>query len=427
MDFRFYRHFSKIKDSKLLRISARNSIQVVIQFIIGILKIKITSIWLGPTGMALLSQFMNFVQIASNISGAGITGGTTKMLAAYSYSPKRIRYTITTSTTITIVFSFITSLCIFVLAPHLSQSLMHSQDYTTTFRIAGFFLFFQALTNLSLAILKGKKNYNTFIKYNIFIVISSVAILFPFTVAWGIKGAIWAFLLSFLFSGVFFIKLLKPTWSSFIFFKPIAKRFFGFSLMLFIPITISPVIQIIIRDTIIQHCSITQAGWWDGINRISLTYTSIIFSSLSLYYQPRITELVSFSKIKKEVYDTIKIIMPIVLVGSTSIFLARKLIIPLLFSAEFYEMHNLFLFQCIGDVLKVISWLFATVLVMKENIKYYILCELFMALFRPSIALALIPKYGINSTTLCYLISNITYLIIIYLAFKYHGKKEHIK
>ncbi len=72
----------KLQENNFLKISIKNFYQVLLRFFIGILNIKIMSIWLGANGFALMGQFGNFVQVAVSLAGGGINQGVTKLISS---------------------------------------------------------------------------------------------------------------------------------------------------------------------------------------------------------------------------------------------------------------------------------------------------------------------------------------------------------
>ena len=67
----------------LIKVSIRNSIQVITKFIVGVLNIKIIAVTVGAEGMALLGQLNNFLQISSGISSLGFNKGIVKLISQH--------------------------------------------------------------------------------------------------------------------------------------------------------------------------------------------------------------------------------------------------------------------------------------------------------------------------------------------------------
>lgn len=113
-----------------------------------------------------------------------------------------------------------------------------------------------------------------------------------------------------------------------------------------------PVTQMLLRGYVISHLSSIEAGWWEGMNRISAMYLMIITSSFGVYYLPRLSELTDRLEISKEIRKAYKIIIPVLLIGIITIYSLRYFIIRILFTADFLPMENLFIWQLLGDFLR---------------------------------------------------------------------------
>ena len=68
-----------IKQHILIKVLSLNSISVAVNFLFGIISVKIISVYLGASGMALLGSFRNFTSIVKSISTIGINNSIIKL------------------------------------------------------------------------------------------------------------------------------------------------------------------------------------------------------------------------------------------------------------------------------------------------------------------------------------------------------------
>src|SRR5690606_21186670 len=102
----------------------------------------------------------------------------------------------------------------------------------------------------------------------------------------------------------------------------------------------------------------------------------IATTTLSTYYLPKLTKLESKEEIRKEVGLGYLRILPIVIVSGSIIYYFRKEIILILFTKEFAGMEKMFLFQLLGDFVKIASWLIGVLLSAKALVKTHITTEI---------------------------------------------------
>ncbi len=98
---------------------------------------------------------------------------------------------------------------------------------------------------------------------------------------------------------------------------------------------VSPLSQILVRSTLVDRFALTYAGYWDAMWRISALYLTLVTTTLSLYYLPRIAEIPRWPEMRRELLLVYRTVLPLVIVASIAIFLARDLIISASVSQRF--------------------------------------------------------------------------------------------
>ena len=179
-----------------------------------------------------------------------------------------------------------------------------------------------------------------------------------------------------------------------------------------------PVSQLLIRGYIIKEFSITEAGFWEGINRISAMYLMFVTTSFSVYYLPKLSEIKEDKLLRQEILKTYKIITPVIFVNLLIIYLLKDLVINILFTKEFYPMKELFLWQLIGDFFKILSWMLAFVMVAKSMTKTYITTEIVFSVLLVVLSYYFINQNGVVGATQSYCINYIIYFGAMIFVFK---------
>ena len=82
-------------------------------------------------------------------------------------------------------------------------------------------------------------------------------------------------------------------------------------------------------------------------------------------------------------------------------------------------MKELFLWQMIGNTIKVAGWLFGYVLVAKAMIKYTVGTEIIFAITFISLSIYFINIYGLVGVTYAYVINSLLHFFIMYYIYKY--------
>lgn len=409
---------------ELIKVFSLNAISTLIHMCTALVSTKVVASIIGPSGVALLGQLNNINAMLQGVAGGGIRSGVTKFIAEYKEDDHRIKSYISNALIISSVFTFIISLICILGHKFLSDTIMLSSDYGYVFVVLGFTIFLYTLNSLLISILNGFKEFKKYVVINISSSIFSLLFSITLCVLWGLKGAMISAVT--FQSVVLFVTIYqcrKCTWfrKSYFFgstdFK-IIKEYLQYTLMSFVTLSVVPVTQMLLRGYVISEISIIEAGWWDGMNKISHLYLSIITASLSVYILPRMSELTDRWALKKEIIKCYKLIIPFMLVCTLILYSFRHFIIWVLYSPEFYSMENLFIWQLLGDLFKVTSWILSYLMLAKLKTKVFISSEIISGIGSLLIRFICVKHYGVVGLNIGYLITYVLYFLVMIWLFR---------
>lgn len=179
-----------------------------------------------------------------------------------------------------------------------------------------------------------------------------------------------------------------------------------------------PVSQMLLRGYVISEISPVEAGYWEGMNRISQMYLMIITSSFGVYYLPRLSELTDRSELRKEIIKSYKVIIPMLLIGFTLIYFFRIIIIRTLFVPAFLPMANLFVWQLVGDFFKICSWVLAFLMIAKSMTRTYVILEILSTTSFVILGFLFMTKNGVIGIPQGYMVNYILYMICMTVIFR---------
>lgn len=395
----------------LFKTSVLNGIAVFIKMVTMFVLNKILAMYVGPSGYAVIGQFQNFIQMTTSFSGGAINTGVIKYTAEYYEEPEIQRAVWQTTGSLILILSICFSILVILFRAPLASYILDSKEYQSIFIWFAMFLILFNFNALFLAILNGKKEILKLVIANIsgslfaLIVTSSLAVWF------GLYGALVA--LSIYQSIVFIITFslcLKSSWFkvSYLFGyiqKKIAKKLSSFIFMALVSAICIPLSQIAIRYYLIQEYGLDYAGYWEAMIRLSTAYLMFISTTLGVYYLPRLSEIQEVDEIKKEVYKGYKFIFPLALIGGVIVYLLRDFIIQLLFTESFLPMEKLFLWQMIGDSLKIGSWILAFLMLSKAMTKLFITTEILFALSSVLLTIVGTKFFGFEGVSIAHMVN----------------------
>lgn len=409
----------------LLKISVLNGVAVLIKTATMFILNKILAVYVGPAGYAAIGQFQNFIQMVTAFAGSAINTAVIKYTAEYYEDETQQRTIWKTAGSIVLFFSLLFSFSIFLLQKQLSLYIFHTEKYQSIFVWFAVFLTFFTFNALFLAILNGKKEVLKLVIANIFGSLFSLAITSVLAIKYNLYGALVA--LSIYQSLAFFVTLFlcyKSDWFQFGYLfgkvdKEIAKKFLAFALMALVSAICVPLSQMVIRSYLTNEYSAIYAGYWEAMIRLSAAYLMLVTTTLGVYYLPRLSELKNLKDIKTEVYLGYKYFFPLAIMGGLMIYILRDWIITVLFSNTFLPMRELFLWQMIGDSLKIGSWILAYLMLSKAMTRLFITTEIIFALTSIILTYIFTQMIGFEGVSVAHMVNYGLYWVVMsYLVFK---------
>ncbi|CAI8889164.1 Lipid III flippase [Pseudomonas sp. IT-P74] len=418
-------------DSKRALISAALTTLAQISKIgVGFAFIKLVAVYLGAEGMGQLGHFMSAVTMLSLLAGGGIVNGLIKYVAQYKKQPKELLKTIAVSKAYSLVFCVVVCLLGCAFSRIISSYIFKTPDYYWIVVFLSVSQFGFAFTNLVTGVANGLRDTKTFA------VIQIVGNILVLPVSWiliqrfDFVGAAISMVLFFSFYSIpalyFYCKsifLKLPI--GFKFEKQGFKRLLSFTLMATVGAISVPLVEIIIREQIIEHVGFVAAGIWQASIKISSAYMGFFTIFLAVYFMPMVSEKTKVSEITPLVFRFMKLVMVIFVLGGTVFFALRQYVIPLLLSSEFSELEDLIKYQLLADFFRVITYVISFVVVARAALKIYLLSELTQGVVFCSFSLFFLNGgQGVEGAFVANLIMNVIYFIVSVFGFVIYKRRN---
>ena len=403
----------------LLKTSVLNGVAVLIKTATMFLLNKILAVYVGPAGYAAIGQFQNFIQMITTFAGSAVNTAVVKYTAEYHEDETKQKTVWKTAGSIVLLFSFIFTFLVLIFHQTLSLWIFKTEAYGSVLIWFAIFLIFFNLNTLLLAILNGKKEIVKLITANIAGSLFSLTITGLLAVRFGVYGALVA--LSIYQSLNFIVTLYlsyKSEWFEFSYIwgridPGFSKKIAAFALMALVSAVCVPLSQMVIRSYLVLEYNATYAGYWEAMIRLSAAYLMLVTTTLSVYYLPRLSELTDIKEIKKEVYLGYKFIFPLAVIGGSIVYLLKDWIIPLLFSTDFLPMRELFLWQMIGDTLKIGGWILAYLMLGKAMTKLFVSTEIIFACSSIVLTYFCTQFFGFEGVSIAHLVNYALYWLFV--------------
>ncbi len=390
----------------------------------GLIITKITAQKFGVLGAYQMGNFNNLIGILNAFTFISIVNGIIKYFAEYKNIEENFYKAFNTAFTLLFSGSVLVGLIAILFNKSLSQYAFKSEEFSDLFLFYGSTVLFFAQQQLILAYFTSKGEIKNLAILNWCAGLSQLGITIFLIFNMGIRGAMVSNLvgglLVFLIGGCMMISQHSLTWPKLKFNldKTLAIQYFKFGLVTFISLFTSSYIFIQIRDYISINATTQEAGLWTSMTNLSDRLYSLIVSTISVYYFPKVAETVDPTALIREVRKAFKRIIPIIVFISFTVWLTRDIIIYLLLSKEFVPMRQLFLFQMLGLFLRCSAAIFAYLALAKAMIKTALILEMFYLMALWICTTLCLQWFGWLGVSYSYAAANGLYLVGYFIAFR---------
>ncbi|MDP5158698.1 MAG: O-antigen translocase [Flaviramulus sp.] len=414
-----------INNKVLVKIASLQTTSVITRIIAGILTSKAIAVFIGPVGLALIGNLRDFVAAFHTLATVGFYKGIVRYVSEFKDNTIELSKTLSTVYYTGFFSTVLVSIFCYFNAEWINDAIFPEyNNYTFVIQIFAIVLPFYALNMFSFSIMNGFSKYKILIVINIIGQILSVSIALLLIYQEKLKGALISVVIA--ESIIFLITLVgiinRRSLISYVRVENVSlivlKKMGFYSLMALFTAFLLPLVTIAIRSYIIDNISYKDAGFWEAITRISKYYLMLVSSFIALYLLPRFSEIEDSKEFKKEVFSFYKTIIPFLAVGMLLIFLFKKYIVLTIFTEEFEPVEDLFLWQLIGDFVKILSIVIAYQFLAKKMFWHYILTEAFLIITLYTTSVYFIDLFdSVKGAVIAHCVSYVMYYGIILLIF----------
>lgn len=402
----------------LAKASVWTAVSTLVKILAGLLVVKMLAVSYGPAGVGQAGNFRQLITVLGVLAGAGIFNGVTKYVAQYQQQPETLRAVTGTASSMVLGFSLLLALVFLLFAAPVSRALFGHDHYQHVIRMVAFLQMGIAWANLALAIMKG---FRDAAGNALSLIIGSVTGVAAWFVCYRLGGYSGALVGLAMVPALVVVpaamllarrdhlpmRYLLPVW------QPEFARLLGkFTLMALMTAITLPVAWVMMRNLLAQYAGWEQVGLWQGVSSISDAYLQFITASFSVYLLPTLSRLQNKTEISQEILKALRFVLPVVAAVSFTVWLLRDMAIWLLFSHEFAAMRDLFVWQLIGDVLKVGCYVFGYLVIAKASLRFYLLTEVSQFVLLTGFSRWLIPLHGAAGAAQAYMATYIAYFAL---------------
>lgn len=406
-----------------IKTSFLSGLSTAISLLARLISTKIVAVYLGTNGMFLMGQLKDFLRLGNTIGSFGIENGIVKYVSEYDNDKSKLSNIIGTSFKINFTSALIFSGLIIIFKNQIADFLQINFSENFYFLILIFSIISASIHTCFLSIYNGLNKIKLYVLVNIFSNIISAIILVILVLEMEIIGAFYALAINQIFSlliNVIFFFIYKPFEIGWVFKKFVydnLKKLSSFSIMAVVGPTCLIISTFIVRDFIFAEFGSDYAGSWEAMWRISAIYLLFLITTFKFYLIPTFSKLDN-NELKNEVFKIWKIVIPIIIIITASVYITKDLIINILLSEEFMLINTIIFFHLLGDIIKINCWVLGNIMISKADTKSFIFFQIEWSVIFVALTYLFIGKYGFVGVSISYFITYIIHFSLLNLYFR---------
>jgi PST family polysaccharide transporter len=414
---------------KLLSVTMFSALLTLLRIGSGFIVAKVVAVYTGPSGMAMLGQLQSLVTALTGVVAAPVGNGLVRYTAehqAAGFEACAPWWRASVRWLQWLLAIMIPVVCLG--AKPIATWIFGDAGYGWLVVVAALALPLSALNTLLASVTNGQQQYARFIVLSMVSVVLATALMLGLIMSRQLEGALLAAAIFSALSGLVMLAgALRQPWFRVRYWLGSVDRqhLRGTGAYVAMAVTSAlcvPASMVLVRNILVAKVGWTDAGHWQAVYKISEVYLGVITMALSTYYLPRLSSLAGFDSIRQEIWAVTRVVMPVVCVMALGVYLLRDVAISLLFTEQFRAARDLFAVQLVGDVVKILSWLFAFPMLSRGAASWFIGTEILFAATLPAMAWLFVGNYGTQGANLAYLVNYLLYFAVVYKGSKYFAR-----
>lgn len=317
-----------------------------LSLLVSLVRNKFVAVFLGLEGMGLVGLYNATVKLMTDSTGFGLSTSAVRSVsqAFDSADSCRMRHAVAVLRTWAVLASVLGYVLTVALSPWLSRFTFSSADYTLQFIILAPAVGLATLVSCEMAVLKAMRQLSSLATITIFNVLGALAVSVPVYWIWGIDGIVASLLtvavLQFVFTLHFSARAcpwrFRASWRLFRRLLSEGCPMVRLGMAFLLASLCGSAADWFVRITLNAFGSTTDVGLFNAGYMMTMTYGSMMFSSMETDYFPRLSACADRTDemniiVCRQMEVSLLLISPMMVAFS----LLLPLLLPLLFTAQF--------------------------------------------------------------------------------------------
>ena len=329
--------------------------------LIGIVKVKVLAVLLGPVGIGLMGLYQNIMNMAAMLAGCGMASSGVRQLAASADEAATLSIVRRALWLGNLVLGFAGMAILWLLREPVAHWVFGDSSHSGAVGWLGIGLLLTLIAGSQTALLQGLRRIDDLAKVSILgaivgALVGTLAIYFL-----GTDGVLWFVLTApaanFVVASYYAARLPRPQESYDL--VAIHQQWLAI-LKLGIPLMsaglLTLITQLAVRSIIVRELGLEASGYFQAAWAISFTYVGFVLNAMAMDYFPRLTAAIDDREIARQLVNEQA---EMALLLSAPILMAMITLAPwvihILYAESFSPAAEILKWQVLGDIFKVAS------------------------------------------------------------------------
>jgi PST family polysaccharide transporter len=390
---------------------------------LDVVRVKILALYLGPSGVGALAILNHFHVVVSNIVVLGLGPGIVKFISKYQSEDKddAIQNIITTSFKVVFCLSLTALFLSLMFGSQLSVQLLGDPGHFLFIVIFACSFPMGVYPIITGSLLQGFKKIKSLAQINALRSLIALLIIVPLVYIYHLKGAVFSVLivaithLSLNYCYLKKEKIIYPVFKRQSFDLSLFRKIFPYGLTSFCVGSAYYLSHLVMKLIIVDALGLEMNGIYQPIWALSMTYLTLVLSSMSAYSFPRLCEISEDHLIVEELNGILRVALMLIVPAMFLLLLAREPIILLLYSRDFLSAADFMPVQILGDFFKVMWWSIGMFLLPRGRLTAFICLNLLQDVLLAGLAYILVKPYQLYGIAAAFSLSYLVALIVLYI------------
>lgn len=395
----------------------------VINILVGLLRIKMAAVLLGPAGVGLIGLLTSLAGTASAVAGLGFGNVGTRQIATEvgrndAAAIAAVRRALFWGT---MALAVLGTTVFWALRGVLAQRVLGNQSLSTEVGWLALAVGLTVAAASQSALLNGLRRIGDLARVSVWSGLLSTVLGVGALLLWGRSGLLVFVLVgplaSFVMGHVYVARLPRVTAPR----TPLTElaHQWGALAKLGAAFMVAGLVgmlgQLLVRTIVQQQLGSNALGFFQAAATISMTYIGFVLSAMGADYYPRLTAVIhDHAAVNRLVNEQTEV----ALLLSGPVFLTMLGIAPwvieLLYASSFHPAAEVLRWQVLGDVLKVCSWPLGFIILAAGDGRTFVLTESIAVAVFVILTLLLLPLHGVVATGQAFVGMYLVYLPLVY-------------